>query len=115
MGQKHKAHEKQSNEKGQEEIPFCLCPVTPLDPLEDIMETEKEKEHLEKRFGVLAVEKGYVTPDEVIEALKIQVMEDVEKGNHRPIGVILLEKGLITTSQLIDVLEIMGKNPEELP
>jgi hypothetical protein len=74
-----------------------------------------ETEHLEKRFGVWAVEKGYVTPDEIIEALKIQVMEDVEKGKHRAIGVILLERGLITTSQLIDVLKAMGKNPKELP
>jgi hypothetical protein len=74
-----------------------------------------ETEHLEKRFGVWAVEKGYVTPDAIIEALKIQVMEDVEKGKHRPIGVILLEQGLITTSQLIDVLEAMGKNPIEMP
>jgi len=74
-----------------------------------------ETEHLEKRFGVWAVEKGYVTPDAIVEALKIQVMEDVEEGKHRPIGVILLEQGMITTSQLIDVLEAMGKNPQELP
>jgi hypothetical protein len=74
--------------------------------LEDIM----EKEHLEKRFGVLAVEKGYVTPYQVIEALKIQVTEDMEKSKHRPIGVILSEQGLLTTSQLIDVLESMGKS-----
>jgi hypothetical protein len=69
-----------------------------------------EKEHLEKRFGVLAVEKGYVTPDQVIEALRIQVTEDMEKSKHRPIGVILSEQGLITPSQLIDVLVSMGKN-----
>jgi len=69
-----------------------------------------EKEHLEKRFGVLAVEKGYVTPDQVIEGLKIQVMEDMEKQKHRPIGIILMEKGLITSEQLMDVLEAMGKN-----
>jgi len=74
-----------------------------------------EKEHHEKRFGILAAEKGYVTSDQVIEALKIQVMEDVEKGKHRLIGVILLEQGVITTSQLIDVLETMGKYPKELP
>ena len=40
---------------------------------EDTMETE----HLEKRFGVLAVEKGFVTADHVIEALRIQVIEDM--------------------------------------
>jgi hypothetical protein len=74
--------------------------------LEDMM----EKEHYEKRFGVLAVEKGYVTPDQVIEALRIQVTEDMEKKKHRPIGVILLEQDLIAPWQLIDVLDSMREN-----
>ncbi|MDH4264178.1 MAG: hypothetical protein OEW45_00950 [Deltaproteobacteria bacterium] len=69
-----------------------------------------ETEHLEKRFGVLAVEKGFVTADQVIEALKIQVMEDIEKGQHRLIGRILLEQGLITLSQIDDLLDSLGKN-----
>ena len=69
-----------------------------------------ETQHLEKRFGVLAVEKGIITADQVIEALRIQVMEDIEKGKHRLIGRILLEQGLITLSQIDDVLKSMGKN-----
>jgi len=69
-----------------------------------------ETEHLEKRFGVLAVEKGLITADQVIEALKIQVMEDIEKGKHRLIGRILLEQGLITLSQIDDLLDSLGKN-----
>jgi len=73
---------------------------------EDLMETE----HLEKRFGILAVEKGFVTADQVIEALKTQVIEDLEKGKHRLIGRILLEKGLITLSQIDSVLESIGKS-----
>jgi hypothetical protein len=68
-----------------------------------------ETDHLEKRFGVLAVEKGFVNPDQVIEALKIQVMEDIEKGKHRLIGRILLEQGLITLSQINNVLASIGK------
>jgi hypothetical protein len=68
-----------------------------------------ETDHLEKRFGVLAVEKGFVNPDQVIDALKIQVMEDIEKGKHRLIGRILLEQGLMTLSQINDVLESIGK------
>ena len=68
-----------------------------------------ETEHLEKRFGVLAVEKGFVTADQVIEALRIEVMEDIEKGRHRVIGRILLEQGLMTLPQIDDVLESMGK------
>ena len=69
-----------------------------------------ETEHLEKRFGVLAVEMGIVTADQVIDALRIQVTEDVEKGKHRLIGRILLEQGLITLSQIDEVLKSMGKN-----
>jgi hypothetical protein len=33
-----------------------------------------EKVHLEKRFGVTAVKKGFITADEVIDALRIRVM-----------------------------------------
>ena len=69
-----------------------------------------ETEHLEKRFWVLAVEKGLITANQVFEALRIQVMEDIEKGKHRLIGRILLEQGLNTLSQIEDVLKSMGKN-----
>jgi len=69
-----------------------------------------EREHLEKRFGVLAVEKGLITAEQVIDALRVQVMEDLEKGKHRVIGRVLLEQGLITLSQIDDVLMSMGKN-----
>jgi hypothetical protein len=74
------------------------------------MEDHMETEHLEKRFGILAVEKGFITADQVIEALRIQVMEDMEKGQHRLIGRILLDQGLITLAQINDLLSIMGKN-----
>ena len=66
-----------------------------------------ESEHLEKRFGLIAVEKGYVNPDHLIEALKTQVIEDMEKGEHRLIGRILLEQGLLTT--IDEILDVLGK------
>ncbi len=66
-------------------------------------------EHLEKRFGIIAIEKGFVTPEQVIDALRIQVAEDLSIGKHRLIGRILLEQELITLAQLDQVLEAMGK------
>ncbi len=81
-------------------------PYTSSQGLEDNMEAV----HLEKRFGVLAVEKRLVTADQVIDALRIQVMEDIEQGEHRLIGRILLEQGLLTLSQIDEVLNSMGKN-----
>jgi chorismate-pyruvate lyase len=65
-------------------------------------------EHLEKRFGITAVEKGFITSDQVIEALTIQVAEDLSIGTHRPIGKILFENELITLQQVDEVLKSMG-------
>ena len=68
-----------------------------------------ETAHLEKRFGVIAIEKGYCSAEQFIEALKIQVIEDVNKGKHRLVGRILLEQGVMNFEQINDVLEILGK------
>ena len=65
-------------------------------------------EHLEKRFGIAAVEKGFITSDQVVEALTIQVAEDLSIGTHRVIGKILLENELITLQQVDEVLKSMG-------
>ena len=69
-----------------------------------------EKEQFEKRFGVIAIEKKFITAEQLIEAIKVQVMEDIEKGKHRLIGRILLESGQITVSQIDEVLESLGKS-----
>ncbi|MBW1702034.1 MAG: hypothetical protein JRJ11_01005 [Deltaproteobacteria bacterium] len=68
--------------------------------------------HLDKRFGVIALEKGFVTADQVVDALKTQVEEDLLSGTHRLIGRILLEKQIITLSQLDEALSSMEKSPE---
>ena len=68
-----------------------------------------ETEHLEKRFGVLAVERGFVTAAQVIEALRIQVTEDMDEGKHRIIGRIFLEQGLMTLSEVDEVLGLLEK------
>jgi hypothetical protein len=63
----------------------------------------------ETRFGVLAVKRGFVTPAQVVEALAVQVAEDLSKRRHRPIGEILLEQEAINSSQLDLVLADMGR------
>ncbi len=68
-----------------------------------------ETEHLEKRFGVIAIEEGFVTADQFIEALKVQLLEDFNHGRHRQVGRILLEQGDITLDQIDKVLAILGK------
>ena len=61
----------------------------------------------EMRFGVVAVEKGYITPDQLFEALKAQVREDLEGETHRLLGEILLEQDVMTQEQKDEVLKVL--------
>ena len=67
-----------------------------------------ETEQFEKRFGNIAVEEGLVTQEQVVEALGLQVKENLETKKHRFIGQILVGLGYLTPSQLKEVLRIMG-------
>ncbi len=67
-----------------------------------------EIEHLEKRFGVTAVKKGYITSDQLVEALAVQVAEDISTGGHDLIGKILFEQGILTMVQIDEVLKEMA-------
>ena len=63
---------------------------------------------LDKRFGAVAIEKGFVKPEHVFEAMEIQILENLEGAQHRLIGQILWEKGYITNKQIDDVVKSMG-------
>ncbi len=62
-----------------------------------------EKE-LDKRFGTIAVKKGFINQEQLIKAFTIQVEENLEKGEHRLIGAILLDLGLMTIQQIDEVI-----------
>jgi hypothetical protein len=59
----------------------------------------------QRRFGVTAIEKGFITIDQLEEAFKVQVLEEIKENKHRLIGVILFEQGLMTLAQIDDVLQ----------
>ena len=58
----------------------------------------------EKRFGVIAVEKGFITKEQLFEALKIQVDEDLSGKPHTLIGIILIKLSYLTHEEADDVL-----------
>ena len=64
-------------------------------------------EEYEKRFGAIAVEQGYISLEQLLEAMKVQVTEDIEKKKHRPIGQILFELGYMSDSQIEEVLDVV--------
>jgi len=70
-------------------------------------------EQLEKRFGVTAVKKGFITPDQLVEALAIQVAEDISTGDHDLIGKILFEQEILTMEKIDEVLMTMRESSDE--
>lgn len=69
---------------------------------------------IETRFGVVAVDKGFIKAEQLIEALRIQVLGDLEQNEHKLIGTILLEMGLLTNEQVDEVIkELVKKRKSE--
>ena len=67
----------------------------------------------EKRFGNIAIEKGFITSDQLVTALNVQVQEEVDSGSRRLIGQILLELNLISAEQIKEVLANLFENENE--
>ena len=61
----------------------------------------------EVRFGKVAVDMGFITMDQMLNAIEVQVRENIAFGTHRKIGLILLEEGKITNEQIDEVLLVM--------
>ncbi len=59
---------------------------------------------LEKRFGMVAIESGFITKDQLQKALIRQVNENVEGNSHKLIGNILTDLGYINNDQTNKVL-----------
>ncbi|MFC1515935.1 hypothetical protein ACFL7E_04155 [Thermodesulfobacteriota bacterium] len=64
-------------------------------------------EYTDKRFGVVAIEKGFISLDQLLESLKMQIEEELERGIHRVIGAILVENGFMDLLQIEEVLDSM--------
>lgn len=66
------------------------------------------QDQLEKRFGVIAVEKGFINADQLFEAMTIQLKENLDRGEHRLLGKILFDLGYMNCEQISEVLDEMG-------
>jgi len=63
----------------------------------------------DRRFGVIAVENGFIKAEQLFEALKIQVEKDLAGRPHSLIGHILIECGYLTIEQAEEILAAMKK------
>lgn len=70
---------------------------------------EKEISSLCHRFGTIAVNKGFVTEDQLKAAMMEQLEDNLSGRDHRIIGAILYKKGWITWDQADVVLKELFK------
>ena len=63
----------------------------------------------DKRFGVIGIDKGFITKDQLVDALRIQVEEDLSGKPHSLIGVILIRLGHLTREQAEEILLALRK------
>jgi hypothetical protein len=61
------------------------------------------------RSGKIAVDLGFVTPEQIKEALTEQIEDDLSSRPHRFLGQILLDKGWITEEQADILLDALLK------
>ena len=65
-------------------------------------------------FGVIAVKKGFIKPDELINALRIQLMEYLDGKEPRRIGKILYDEALMAIQNIDVVLQALDLPIEEI-
>ena len=66
-----------------------------------------------KFFGEVALERRFVTPDQLYEALTQQARAKVEGRSEKLLGQILLELGYITEDQIRMVLDVLYPTDSE--
>ena len=70
---------------------------------------EVTSDSIRKRFGVLAIEKGFITTEQLVRAIEEQIKNEIEQERHRLIGEILCDKSYMTKEQCDEVLMELGK------
>jgi hypothetical protein len=66
------------------------------------------EDKLIKRFRAMAIEKRFITKDQFIDAMAMQIENDLEGIESKKLGTILNAMGYMTDDQINEVLEAMG-------
>ena len=67
------------------------------------------KKQYHKRFGTIAVNKGFISEAQLINALELQAKENLIEGKHRLLGQIFLDEKLLTEEQVNEIIETMSQ------
>lgn len=62
---------------------------------------------LTKRFGIIAIEKGFITKEQFVEAMAVQIENELEGIRAKNLGTILSELGYMTEEQINEVVRLI--------
>lgn len=65
-----------------------------------------------RRFGVIAIEKGFITTNELWEALLRQKGQEVREEEITQIGMLLKDLNYLSAAQMNEVLDVMKEEKE---
>jgi len=65
-----------------------------------------------RRFGFIAIEKGFIKVDQLYEALIKQRAQETGKTERRPLGMILKDMGYLSVAQIEEVLQALEDEAE---
>jgi hypothetical protein len=66
----------------------------------------------ERRFGFIAIEKGFIKADQLYEGLMRQRSQETEGAERRPLGLLLKDLGYLSIAQLNEVLQTLEYEAE---
>jgi len=66
----------------------------------------------ERRFGFIALEKGFIKADQLWEALIKQRAQETGGTDRRPLGMILKDLGFLSVSQINEILQTLQDEEE---
>jgi len=66
----------------------------------------------QRRFGLIALEKGFIKADQLYEALIRQRAQETGGAERRPLGMILKDLGYLSVSQINEILETLQYEAE---
>ena len=68
----------------------------------------------EKLFGIISMEKGFITRDDLINSLIIQTKEYAEHGKQRFIREIFLDQNIMSIKQIVEVCDVIFQNSSKI-
>ena len=68
----------------------------------------------QRRFGFIAIEKGFIKADQLYEALLRQRAQETGGADRRPLGMILKDLGHLSFSQIEEVLQTLEEEAKPI-